>query len=719
LGSTATYTSIKVSAGDNVTVQMVADGGVCGNSSTFFASGASVNRPMVLHVPGAFDFEFPWVDPVSGVVGDQVLSPTPISITNQVGGYNGSTDLMRGCHIRVRVQHPQILPPDFPGAPMDLVWDNTDPNGIPFNPEWNYQRVYPGKLPNPVQFCGRFMDASVGTGGPYDFTLGTPPCTTQALEHDKPPASFGPVPWLCASSVTGAADGHINWMPATYVGTVYAGSYQHGAGLDGDYNIEMRPPNKGGLTTLGPDLIEAEMRDTETVELFNNTPLWKAIEDSKGHVIDGTTGVIIGLLGLDATHSFQTELHPAFAAALQVPQTPPGSDRVPGGPDGWAFFFRNSGNEGNCSHEQHHLALETPRFRLQIPWQKGATWAKVTSYSAFQNSDVSGISGPYFNIVQLKYVEIGFDVPHDGDFRIHGDVFIDWNGPLEHAPRVPPVWQFASFSDPIGALVQIRDTSPSGIQRIESELPPVDRFVASMLPPAGPEVTADSTPVNPPDGRINVSNGRFAISYPVVDPNQAQWAREAAERTCQLYNGRLPGNPLACDALAWQNAIPTWDTCTSASRKSQAYSQQLGERVGGLQPAFDGRGIRQEFANGILTWTDIGCARLLLREIARLWKNGAGVIVGYPMGDETEVGDLLGRVARFEHGAIFWRHSTGAHEVHGSILALYDSLGGPRGWLGYPVTDEIAATPQGRVSRFEHGSIAWTVEGGAVAYAKN
>jgi len=52
-----------------------------------------------------------------------------------------------------------------------------------------------------------------------------------------------------------------------------------------------------------------------------------------------------------------------------------------------------------------------------------------------------------------------------------------------------------------------------------------------------------------------------------------------------------------------------------------------------------------------------------------------------------------------------------AHEVHGSILERYLSLGGPDSYLGRPISDEL---PEGnaKFNRFEGGWIYWTVDYG-------
>jgi hypothetical protein len=78
-------------------------------------------------------------------------------------------------------------------------------------------------------------------------------------------------------------------------------------------------------------------------------------------------------------------------------------------------------------------------------------------------------------------------------------------------------------------------------------------------------------------------------------------------------------------------------------------------------------------------------------------------------------GGDTGFVQRFQFGAVYYTLGTGAHEVNGDISAKYDLLGGPR-WngnakltpLGFPVSDERDALDRvGKVSDFQHGSIYW------------
>jgi hypothetical protein len=90
--------------------------------------------------------------------------------------------------------------------------------------------------------------------------------------------------------------------------------------------------------------------------------------------------------------------------------------------------------------------------------------------------------------------------------------------------------------------------------------------------------------------------------------------------------------------------------------------------------------------------------------------------VGLPLGDEQAAANG-GRLSRFANADIYWSGGSDAHEVHGAIRDRYNSLGGPGGFLGYPLTDETpvmrGGTEVGRFNRFQGGVIYWSPGTGA------
>jgi uncharacterized protein with LGFP repeats len=133
----------------------------------------------------------------------------------------------------------------------------------------------------------------------------------------------------------------------------------------------------------------------------------------------------------------------------------------------------------------------------------------------------------------------------------------------------------------------------------------------------------------------------------------------------------------------------------------------------------DGRGRARDFEHGSIYWTPQTGAHEVHGDIRVKWARlrGSRGFLGYPLTDELGTPDGVGRFNHFERGSIYWTPSTGAFEVHGAIRDLWASMGWERGRLRYPVSDELdAPSIGGRVSRFQGGSITWTPAGGAVAH---
>ncbi|MCF2526526.1 LGFP repeat-containing protein [Yinghuangia soli] len=125
----------------------------------------------------------------------------------------------------------------------------------------------------------------------------------------------------------------------------------------------------------------------------------------------------------------------------------------------------------------------------------------------------------------------------------------------------------------------------------------------------------------------------------------------------------------------------------------------------------DGRGRKQTFEKGILTWGPSNWRPHAVRDaIASAWSAGARWY-GAATTDELAAPDGIGRYQVFEKVRFYWTPKTGAQEIHGGILNKWWELGGERGFLGYPTTGE-QAIGNGRVSHFERGSIYWSAASG-------
>lgn len=102
---------------------------------------------------------------------------------------------------------------------------------------------------------------------------------------------------------------------------------------------------------------------------------------------------------------------------------------------------------------------------------------------------------------------------------------------------------------------------------------------------------------------------------------------------------------------------------------------------------------------------------------ARRAAGGALGPLGAPEGDPYEIGDA-GMAQDFVNGTIFYSPDTGANVVTGQVLAKYESVGGPEGDLGFPISGEQdgGLAPSSRMSAFaaeDKPVIFWTPDHGA------
>ncbi|HXT22279.1 MAG TPA: hypothetical protein VN811_02210 [Thermoanaerobaculia bacterium] len=131
----------------------------------------------------------------------------------------------------------------------------------------------------------------------------------------------------------------------------------------------------------------------------------------------------------------------------------------------------------------------------------------------------------------------------------------------------------------------------------------------------------------------------------------------------------------------------------------------------------DGRGRYSNFQGGTIFWSPKTGACALFGEIMKKWVGlrGSRGFLGYPLTDELVTPDGQGRYVHFEAGSIYWSPGSGAHEVHGQIREKWAALSWERGALRYPTSDEFQDGIYRR-SNFQGGYIRWTEAGGAQAF---
>jgi uncharacterized protein with LGFP repeats len=139
----------------------------------------------------------------------------------------------------------------------------------------------------------------------------------------------------------------------------------------------------------------------------------------------------------------------------------------------------------------------------------------------------------------------------------------------------------------------------------------------------------------------------------------------------------------------------------------------------------DGAGRSNDFDGGggaSVVWSPATGVWSVHGAVRQRWLalGGTRGVLGYPVTDESGAVDGVGRFNHFSrNGSVFWTPSTGAHEVHGAIRAHWAALGWERGPVGYPATDELGtADGVGRFNQFTGSggaSIYWTPDTGARA----
>lgn len=131
---------------------------------------------------------------------------------------------------------------------------------------------------------------------------------------------------------------------------------------------------------------------------------------------------------------------------------------------------------------------------------------------------------------------------------------------------------------------------------------------------------------------------------------------------------------------------------------------------------YDNTGGRQEFTKGDIYHKKNAVNAYAISKMSRIldrYLTTGGVETwGYPIHDEATFKDKDGNNAysiELENCTFYSQMRTGIHEVHGYILQVYGSQGGPLGHLGFPRsnTEVLDSNDQIQYTFFQNGSIVW------------
>lgn len=428
---------------------------------------------------------------------------------------------------------------------FNVVWSQTDMNGIPFRPKWFWQLSHAG-VPDPAQKCFYIVLAS----NPIS-------CTTQHVGTDD--ATSCTLPF--AGQKTNGISGHVNWQAATYDGELFwdskSASYE-----DDDYNFTLRyfnndvsgltPPN---LEPSGGGHSGLEFDSDETVDQWGKDindrtyfwPRFRAAVDSSDSLtkslVDGRYAIVTGLLGLDMSHSGGSELHPVYAMAIRID-----SGR---GFEDWAMFVRDWGDEGWCSSHQWFLNLAGNRYTFALPWQStGLPTPTIPVPTAhFLTTDTSGqAEGPDLTYVPGQKVLVSFTLPRINPVffpelqnypAIWGVLHLDWK---KASVVVPPQLKNADVPEttPESVIGNAVGKLPAAkMQQLLAGLPPVKQTKSRLLQPRSKPTTVASlkavrVPAKPPAVTSQADSAKVKL-----DARRRQLI-------CQAFTGtRLP-RPAIC-----------------------------------------------------------------------------------------------------------------------------------------------------------------------------
>ncbi len=102
--------------------------------------------------------------------------------------------------------------------------------------------------------------------------------------------------------------------------------------------------------------------------------------------------------------------------------------------------------------------------------------------------------------------------------------------------------------------------------------------------------------------------------------------------------------------------------------------------------------------------------------IYQKWREAGGKNYGILNTDELPTPDGVGRFNHFNEdtASIYWTPSTGAHTIYGDIRVRWSELGWETGYLGYPISDEVAFADGGRANEFQNGGVYWWPDTGPI-----
>ena len=177
---------------------------------------------------------------------------------------------------------------------------------------------------------------------------------------------------------------------------------------------------------------------------------------------------------------------------------------------------------------------------------------------------------------------------------------------------------------------------------------------------------------------------------------------------------------LATALLAVPSAASSAEPCAVGGGIGD-YWRSIGGTASFLGPCVTGEydvpgGVRQDFRGGSVLWSRDTGPREVHGSIRARYDavGGPASVLRLPVTHETPTPSRPGAFNHFQGGSVYWSPATDAHVVRGGIRDRWAATGWENGVLGFPTTDE-RATPvrPGAYNHFQGGSVYWSRATGA------
>ena len=272
--------------------------------------------------------------------------------------------------------------------------------------------------------------------------------------------------------------------------------------------------------------------------------------------------------------------------------------------------------------------------------------------------------------------------------------------------------------------------TPLAVQAAPAEPTDDPSHSATATPASEPTETADSeTPAAemPADETPSDDNTDAPLDTPSSDPSDSspvpssEPGSNSVEESTEAPTER-PAPRIRTFSAKPQSA-PTKFAVVGAMRgyweKAGGTNSWIGNPTSNEKP-LDNGGVVQHFESADLYWSpSSGGSHAIMRGGAfeATWKQNGHTKgwLGYPTSDEIRVPGGVAQI--FNGGTLYFNTSTrNVYITKGSIRAHYNHLGGTRGWLGFPTSNEIP-TSGGVYQYFTNGIVYYSSRTGAHAVA--